>query len=253
MTVMLYSTPYSSQCFSALFFLTSGANFQKTQPPPNLSLLISPAGTCQQPGQHTACRKRRERINEGCFRRERFSPRINLSWKRSLYKAPFPLLKGHPALLQEAPCFFLNVLLWDTSLFLPQLYGFIQNKKKWWKKKKKKACQTCSSLWNQNRRFSACYEFADTYLDPGIQQQLPYTKAAEPGVQECCGHNIPSSLWRLASSWWAFPHMQLNPGSMQVQIYFERQIRIDLPTCLRSDNRCYINSKMLFLLLSLYN
>lgn len=130
--------PLQLSVFLSPIFLTSGANFQKTQPPPNLSLLISPAGTCQQPGQHTACRKRRERINEGCFRRERFSPRINLSWKRSLYKAPFPLLKGHPALLQEAPCFFLNVLLWDTSLFLPQLYGFIQNKKKWWKKKKKK-------------------------------------------------------------------------------------------------------------------
>lgn len=128
--------PLQLSVFLSPIFLTSGANFQKTQPPPNLSLLISPAGTCQQPGQHTACRKRRERINEGCFRRERFSPRINLSWKRSLYKAPFPLLKGHPALLQEAPCFFLNVLLWDTSLFLPQLYGFIQNKKKWWKKKK---------------------------------------------------------------------------------------------------------------------
>lgn len=146
LTALSVSQPY--------FFLTSGANFQKTQPPPNLSLLISPAGTCQQPGQHTACRKRRERINEDCFRREQFSPRINLSWKCSLYEAPFPLLKGHPALLQEAPCFFLNALLWDTSLFLPQICGFIQSKKSDGKKKKK-ASQTCSSLWNQNRRFSA--------------------------------------------------------------------------------------------------
>lgn len=129
LTALSVSQPY--------FFLTSGANFQKTQPPPNLSLLISPAGTCQQPGQHTACRKRRERINEDCFRREQFSPRINLSWKCSLYEAPFPLLKGHPALLQEAPCFFLNALLWDTSLFLPQICGFIQSKKSDGKKKKK--------------------------------------------------------------------------------------------------------------------
>lgn len=123
------TAPLTALSVSQPYFLTLGANFQKTQPPPNLSLLISPAGTCQQPGQHTACRKRQERINEDCFRRERFSPRTNLSWKCSLYKAPFPLLKGHPALLQGASCFFLNVLLWDTSLFLPQLYGFVQNKK----------------------------------------------------------------------------------------------------------------------------
>lgn len=35
-------------------------------------------------------------------------------------------------------------------------------------------------------------------------------------------------------------------GSVLVQIYFESQVRIDLPACLRNDNTRCINSKMLF-------
>lgn len=51
---------------------------------------------------------------------------------------------------------------------------------------------------------------------------------------------------------WGFADMylQLAPqkccGSVWVQIYFENQIRTDLPACLRNDNTCLINSKMLF-------
>lgn len=75
---MLCTTTYLQQVLSHIFLtaLTLEADFQKTQLPSSLSLMVFLAGPHQQ--QWKLAESRQQRMDEDCFREELFSPNVTL-------------------------------------------------------------------------------------------------------------------------------------------------------------------------------